>query len=57
MAGPDRAAAHQAHAVPDDVEMLPPVLDVFNDHALVVEHLVAVFLLAAFNDGHDLFVR
>lgn len=56
MAGPDRSAAHKADAVPDDVKMLPPVLDVFNDHPLVMEHFVAVFLLAAFNDGQNLFV-
>ena len=56
MAGPDRSAAHKANAVPDHMKMLPPVLDVFNDHALVMEHFVTVFLLAAFNDGQNLLI-
>ncbi len=56
MAGPDRSAAHKADAVPDHMKMLPPVLDVFNDHPLVMEHFVTVFLLAAFNDGKNLLV-
>ena len=38
------------------MKMLPPVLDVFNDHALVMEHFVTVFLLAAFNDGQNLLI-
>jgi hypothetical protein len=38
------------------MEMLPPVLDVFNYDALVMELLVTVFLFAAFDDGQNLFV-
>ncbi len=56
MAGPDRSATHKADAVPDDVKMLPPVLDVFDDHALVMEHFVTVFFFAALYDGQNLFV-
>ena len=56
MAGPNCSAAHKADAVPDNVEVLPPVFDVFNDHALVMEQLVAILLLAAFNDGQHLFI-
>lgn len=56
VAGPNRSATHQTDAVPDDMKMLPPVLDVFDDHALVMKHLVAVFFLAAFNDGENLLI-
>ena len=56
MPRPDRSAADKADAVPDDVKMLPPVLNVFNDHPLMVEHFVTVFLLTAFHDGQNLLV-
>ncbi len=56
MAGPNCSAAHKADAVPDNVEVLPPVFDVFNDHALVMKQLVAIFFFAAFNNGQHLFI-
>jgi len=56
MARPDGLSCDQAHAVPDDVKMLPPVFDMLDNHALVVEHFIAVFFFAAFNDGQHLLV-
>ncbi len=56
MPRPDRTTAYQTHPVPDNVEVLPPVFDVFNDHALVMEQFVAILLLASFNDGQHLFI-
>lgn len=54
MARPDCAASDKAYPVPDNVKMLPPVLDVFDNHALVMEHLVAVFFFAAGNNRQNL---
>lgn len=56
MAGPHHSAADQADTVPDDMKVLSSVLDMFNDHPLVVEHPIAVFLFAAFNNGENLLV-
>jgi len=50
--GPNGAVGGQAHAVPYDVKMLPPVLDMLDDDALMVVALVTIFLFAAFDDLH-----
>ena len=44
-----------ADPVPNDMEVLPAVLDVFDNHSLVLVFRVAVFLLKAFDDGQNLF--
>ncbi len=54
---PDRLAGDKAHPVPDNVKMLSAVLNVFDNHPLVVELLVAVLFFATVNNGQDLFVR
>jgi hypothetical protein len=56
MAGPDGAVCGEADAVPKDVKMLSAAFDMFNDDALVIMELVAVFLLASFGDLYNLIV-
>jgi len=54
---PYGTACRQAHAVPDDVEVLPPVSDVLNNDALVIMGLVAILFFAPRDDFKHLFVR
>lgn len=51
MPRPDRPASHKADPVPDNVKMLPPVLDMLDNDTLVMEHFVAVFFLASLDNG------
>ncbi len=57
LSGPDCSAGHKTDAVPDDVKMLSAILDMFDDHPLVMKHFVTVLFFATFNDGQDLLVR
>ncbi len=56
MPRPYGTARVEIHAVPDNVEMLPPILDVLDDDALMLAGLVSVFLFAAFDDPEHLLI-
>lgn len=57
MARPYRPAGHKADPVPDNVKMLPSILDMFDNHPLVVEHFIAVLFLTPRHDCQNLLIR
>ncbi len=53
---PNGAVGTQAHPVPDDVKMLPPLKDMLDDNALMVARLIAVLLFGPLDDLPHLFI-